>query len=72
LGNVVKRVKVKVTPLPPYAGTDGRRRNSSNAFATLALERGGWLAPHPGRFTRRKDLLPIVQEVGWASLGRIL
>ena len=41
MGKVVKRVKVKFNPLPTYAGTDERRRNSSKAFATSALERVG-------------------------------
>jgi hypothetical protein len=36
-------------------------------FVILALESGAWLAPHPGRFTPRKYLAPIVQEAGWAS-----
>jgi hypothetical protein len=31
------------------------------------LEGGGWLAPRPGRFTLRKDPVPIEQEAGWAS-----
>jgi hypothetical protein len=26
----------------------------------------GWSAPRPGRFTPRKDPVPIVQEAGWA------
>jgi hypothetical protein len=30
------------------------------------LERGGWSAPRPGRFTPGKELVPIVQEAGWA------
>ena len=25
---------------------------------------GGWLRPHPGRFTPKNDLLPIVLEGG--------
>jgi hypothetical protein len=33
---------------------------------TSALEGGGWSAPRPGRFTPRKDPVPIVQETGWA------
>ena len=28
---------------------------------------GGLSTPRPGRFTREKDPLPIVQEAGWAS-----
>jgi hypothetical protein len=27
---------------------------------------GGWSAPRSGRFTPRKDPVPIVQEAGWA------
>jgi hypothetical protein len=33
---------------------------------TSALERGGWSAPRPGRFSPGKDPVPIVQEAGWA------
>ena len=29
------------------------------------LDRGGWSTPRPGRFTARKDPVPIVQEAGW-------
>jgi hypothetical protein len=32
-----------------------------------ALEGGGWSASRPGRFTPRKDPLPIIQEAGWAQ-----
>jgi hypothetical protein len=32
----------------------------------LGARRGGWSAPHPSHFTPGKDLVPIVQEVGWA------
>jgi hypothetical protein len=32
---------------------------------TSALDGGGWLAPHPGRFTPRKDPVPSVQEARW-------
>ena len=28
---------------------------------------GGGSAPRPGRFTPRKDPVPIVQEAGWAT-----
>ena len=30
------------------------------------LDGGGWSMPRPGRFTPRKDMVPIVQEAGWA------
>ena len=33
---------------------------------TSALDGGGWSTPRPGRFTPRKDPVPIVQEAGWA------
>jgi hypothetical protein len=32
----------------------------------LGATRGGWSAPHPGRFTPGKDPVPIVQEAEWA------
>jgi hypothetical protein len=35
-------------------------------FLDLGARRCGWSAPRPGRFTPRKDLVPIVQEAGWA------
>ena len=35
-------------------------------FLKLGARWGGWSAPRPGRFTPRKDLVPIVQEAGWA------
>ena len=34
--------------------------------STLALDGGGWSVPRPGRFTPRKDQVPIVKEAGWA------
>jgi hypothetical protein len=37
------------------------------SFLTSALERGGWSAQRPGRFTPGKDPVPIVQDAGWAS-----
>ena len=39
---------------------------SSTLLLTSALGVGGWAAPRPGRFTPRKDPVPIVQETGWA------
>ena len=41
---------------------------SSTLSLTSALDGGGCvLTPRLGRFTPSKDLLPIVQEAGWAS-----
>jgi hypothetical protein len=36
---------------------------SSSLSLTLALFGGGWLMPHPGRFTSRKDPVPIVRKI---------
>jgi hypothetical protein len=33
---------------------------------TSALDEGGWSTPRPGRFTPRKDSVPIVQVAAWA------
>ena len=33
---------------------------------TTALEWGEWSAARPGRFTPRKDPVPVAQEAGWA------
>jgi hypothetical protein len=35
------------------------------SLLTSALEGDGWSAPRPGRFTPRKDTVPIIQEAGW-------
>ena len=34
---------------------------------TSTLDWGGWSTSRPGRFTPRKDPVPIVQEDGWAT-----
>jgi hypothetical protein len=36
-------------------------------FHDLGARYGGWSAQRPGRFTPRKDPVPIVQEAGWAA-----
>jgi hypothetical protein len=36
------------------------------SFVTSALVEDGWSASRPGSFTPGKDLVPIVQEAGWA------
>jgi hypothetical protein len=41
-------------------------RGIAPLFLDLGAIRGGWAAPRPGRFTRWKDPVPIVQEAGWA------
>jgi hypothetical protein len=40
---------------------------NSNPFATSTVERSGRSAPRLGSFTSWKDMVPIVQEAGWAS-----
>ena len=39
---------------------------SSTLTSTMVLDGGGWSMPRPGRFTPRKDTVPIVKEAGWA------
>jgi hypothetical protein len=41
------------------------KRYSSTLSLTSALNRGGWSASGPGRFTPGKDPVPTVQEAGW-------
>ena len=50
----------------PVLAQSGGGGNSSNPFATSALEGSGWLAPSSGCFTPDKDPVPIVWEAGWA------
>ena len=35
--------------------------------STIHVDGGGGSKPRPGRFTPRKDPVPIVQEAGWGS-----
>jgi len=37
-----------------------------NPFVTSVLERSGRSAPCPGWFNPRKDMVPTIQEAGWA------
>jgi hypothetical protein len=65
--------KVKVTWQHAYAGTQGRKRYSSNPLAISVQEGGGWSAPCPSHSNMGKNLVPIVQEAGRTlgpSLGR--
>ena len=65
----VKWIKVKGNghPRTGHEGTEGEQRYSSTLTLTSTLDGGGWSAPRPGRFTPRKDSVPIAQEAGWAS-----
>jgi hypothetical protein len=55
-------VKAKAVPRHVCAGTEGRRKYSSNPFATSELEGGGWSSPHPGRSTPGKDDLTVTKH----------
>jgi hypothetical protein len=57
-------VKVKVPRNMPEGPEGGR--GIAVLFLDLGARRGGWSAPRPDRFTHGKDLVPIVQEAGWA------
>jgi len=39
---------------------------SATVSLTSAVDGGGWSMPRSGRFTRRKDPVPLVWEAGWA------
>ena len=67
------RKEIKVTPSHACAGTEGRRSYSSNPFATLALEGGGWSAPCPSRYTPGgKTQCLLFRRLGglWGQFGR--
>jgi hypothetical protein len=38
----------------------------SHDLVTLALDGGGWSAPHRGRFTAGRNPVPNVPDAGWA------
>jgi len=61
----VLEVKVKGFPVTGHAGK-GRSRGIAPFILNLGARWGGWSASRPGRFTRWKDPVPIVQEAGWA------
>jgi hypothetical protein len=59
------RVKVKLSRYRPELAWRVDR-GIALPFRDSALERGGWSAPRPGRFTPGKDPVHIVQEAGGA------
>jgi len=64
-------VKVKAAPWNACAGTEGRRKYSSNPFATSEPVGGGWSSPHPGRSTPGKDDLTVTEHkthLSWLRL----
>ena len=52
--------KGKARPITGHEGPKGEQIYSCTLPSTSALDVGGWSAPHPGRFTSGKDLVPIV------------
>ena len=45
---------------------DGREEFYLQPIRKLALGGDRWLSPRSGRFSSGKDLVPVVQESGWA------
>ena len=60
------KAKGKGHPITGHEVPEGEQMYSSTLPSTSALDRGGRSTPRPGRFTPRKDPVPIVQEAGWA------
>jgi len=60
--------KSRVHPRTAHEGPEGEQRYSYTLSFTWGLYGGGWLTPRAGRFTPRKDPVPIVQEAGWTPV----
>ena len=56
--------KVNVLPITGHCEPEGEWRYSPTLSWPRHLDGGRWLAPRPGRFTPRKDTVPIVTEAG--------
>jgi hypothetical protein len=54
------RGKAIVHPITGHEGPEGEQMYSSTISLTSVLDGGGWSTPCPGRFTPRKDPVPIV------------
>jgi len=52
--------KGEVHPRARHEDPEGEQMYSSTLPSTSALDVGGWSKPRPGRFTPRKDPVPIV------------
>jgi hypothetical protein len=52
--------KGKGHPRTDHEGPEGEQIYNSTLPSTSALDGGGWLTPRPGRFTSRKEPVPIV------------
>ena len=60
------KCKGKGHPTTGHEGPDGEQKYSSTLSLTTEVGGGEWSAPRPGRFTPKKDSVPIVQEAGWS------
>ena len=47
--------------------TQNRHRGIALLFLNLSARWGGWLMPSAGHFNPVNDLVPIIQEAGWAT-----
>jgi hypothetical protein len=52
--------KGKIHPTTGHEGPEVEQMYSFTLPSTSALDEGGWPTPRPGRFTPRKDRVPIV------------
>ena len=50
----------EVHPIKGHEGPEEEQMYISTLPSTSALDGGGWSTPRPGRFTRGKDPVPIV------------
>jgi hypothetical protein len=66
-GCIKRKGKGKVNPRTGHEGPDVEQMYSSILSLTSALGEGVWSTSRRGRFTPRKDPVPIVLEAGWAS-----
>ena len=49
-GSKAKLQKVNFVPRTDHEDPEGEQRYSSTLSVTMALDKGGWLTPRPGRF----------------------
>ena len=67
VNQILDKGKSKVLPITDREDLEGEKMHRSTLPSTSALDGGGWLTPRPGRFTHKKDRVPIVYDAGWAS-----
>ena len=64
ISNIKGKGKGKILPRTGQEGPEGEQMYSSTLPSTSALDWGGLSTPRPGRFTPRKDPVPIVRSLG--------